>query len=130
MAGQIKKMSKDVALFRRIYRHAFLASKESSQKSLPLENAIVYWNLLFSSPGRLWVSESVDWLRLWIEFLQKNWNKTVNKDMWNQLFEFYLKSLEDEKLTFWSEDGAWPGVIDDFVAYVKPKIENLATNTE
>ena len=39
--------------------------------------------------------------------------------MWNQTFEFFLKTLQDETLSFWSEDGAWPSVIDDFVAYVK-----------
>ncbi|KAI6245598.1 Defective in cullin neddylation protein 1 [Erysiphe necator] len=104
-----------------VYRHAFFASKESSQKAIPLENAIVYWSLLFNSKGRRWASESVDWLSLWIEYLQKNWNRTVNKDMWNQTFEFYQKSIVDEKLSFWSEDGAWPGVIDGFVSYVKSK---------
>ncbi|KHJ35211.1 putative defective in cullin neddylation protein 1 [Erysiphe necator] len=119
--GQIQQMSTDISLFKKVYRHAFFASKESSQKAIPLENAIVYWSLLFNSKGRRWASESVDWLSLWIEYLQKNWNRTVNKDMWNQTFEFYQKSIVDEKLSFWSEDGAWPGVIDGFVSYVKSK---------
>ncbi|RKF73702.1 Defective in cullin neddylation protein 1 [Golovinomyces cichoracearum] len=122
VASQIKKMSADWAFFKKVYRHAFFASKESSQKAIPLENAIVYWNLLFNVSGRRWISDSVDWLELWTQFLQENWNKTVNKDMWNQTFEFYQKSIDDEKLSFWSEDGAWPGVIDDFVAYAKPKL--------
>ncbi|RKF59514.1 Defective in cullin neddylation protein 1 [Erysiphe neolycopersici] len=122
VSSQIQQMSIDMALFKRIYRHAFFASKESSQKAIPLENAIVYWSLLFNSKARKWASNSTDWLQLWIEYLQQNWNRTVNKDMWNQTFEFYQKSIMDEKLSFWSEDGAWPGVIDGFVAYVKPKI--------
>lgn len=50
--------------------------------------------------------------------------------MWNQLFEFYLKSIEDETLSFWSEDGAWPGVIDDFVAYAKEKRGDVPENME
>lgn len=39
--------------------------------------------------------------------------------MWEQLFNFAEKSLQDETLGFWSEDAAWPGVIDEFVEWVK-----------
>lgn len=58
---------------------------------------------------------------MWQEYLEANWTKSVNRDMWNQTLEFFLKVLQDEDLTFWSEDGAWPGVIDDFVAWAKVK---------
>lgn len=34
---------------------------------------------------------------------------------------FALKSLDDESLGWWSEDGAWPGVLDEFVAFVAEK---------
>jgi len=121
VAGQIKLLSTDIALFKRVYRHTFICSKEKGQKALPLENALVYWELLFSPPGRLWVTASTDWFQLWREFLQAKWTKSVNKDMWNQTFEFFQKTMQDETLSFWSEDGAWPGVIDEFVAYVKEK---------
>ncbi|EPQ67482.1 Bgt-3023 [Blumeria graminis f. sp. tritici] len=130
VASQIKKMSTDDSLFKRVYRHAFFASKEISQKAIPLENAIIYWTLLFNPPGKRWASESVDWLQLWTDFLQENWTKTVNKDMWNQTLEFFQKSMQDESLSFWSEDGAWPGVIDDFVAYVKPKLQTSVMETD
>jgi DCN1-like protein 1/2 len=33
-------------------------------------------------------------------------------------------------LSFWSEDGAWPGVIDEFVAYVKEKRGDNANTME
>ncbi|SZF02504.1 unnamed protein product [Blumeria hordei] len=130
VASQIKKMSTDDSLFKRVYRHAFFASKEISQKAIPLENAIIYWTLLFNPPGKRWVSDSVDWLQLWTDFLQENWTKTVNKDMWNQTLEFFQKSMQDESLSFWSEDGAWPGVIDEFVAYVKPKLQTSVMETD
>lgn len=32
---------------------------------------------------------------------------------------FAEKTLADEALSFWSEDSAWPGVIDEFVEYIK-----------
>lgn len=75
--------------------------------------------MLFNPPGRKWATASANWLDLWLDFLQKKWTKSVNKDMWNQTFEFFHKSMQDETLSFWSEDGAWPSVIDDFVAYIK-----------
>jgi DCN1-like protein 1/2 len=121
VASQIKQLSTDIALFKRVYKHTFVCSKEKGQKALALENAIVYWQLLFSAPGKPWVTTSTNWLNLWIEFLTAKWTKSVNKDMWNQTFEFFNKSMQDESLGFWSEDGAWPGVIDEFVAYTKEK---------
>lgn len=39
--------------------------------------------------------------------------------MWDQLYTFWSKTVEDESLEWWSEDGAWPSVIDDFVAFVR-----------
>lgn len=31
------------------------------------------------------------------------------------------KTKEDETFDWWSEDGAWPGAIDEFVGYVRAK---------
>ena len=41
--------------------------------------------------------------------------------MWDQTGLFVSKSLEDESMSWWSEEGSWPGVIDDFVAFVREK---------
>jgi len=130
VSGQVKLLKSDMALLKRVYRHTFTCAKERAQKALPLENAIVYWGLLFSSPGRPWITASTNWIELWIEFLNAKWTKSVNKDMWNQTFEFFLKTMEDETLSFWSEDSAWPGVIDEFVAYAKDKRGGLAERME
>lgn len=118
---QKQKMATDPATFKKIYRHAFVSAKEKGQRALPLANAIIYWGLLFSKepPGQPWETSTTNWLELWTEYLEKKWSKSVNKDMWNQTFEFYQKTLEDESMSFWSEDSAWPGVIDEFVVYVK-----------
>lgn len=90
--------------------------------------------MLFSDPGFRVDSETTNWLDLWVEFLNAKWTKTVNKDMWNQTLEFFLKSKDDEAMSFWSEDGAWPSVIDDFVVWVREKrgtgapAENMETD--
>lgn len=110
-----------MAFFKRVYKHTFISSKEKGQKALPLDNAITYWTMLFSPPGMAWVTDTTNWLDLWVEFLQSKWTKSVNKDMWNMTFEFFQKTMQDDEMSFWSEDGAWPGVIDEFVGYVKEK---------
>jgi DCN1-like protein 1/2 len=122
LAGQ---MGKDRDLFRKVYRYAFVAGKEGDQRALSLDMALLYWDTLFKEPGQSWVGSSrkIDWLDEWKLFLQENWKRSVNRDMWNQVLEFAFKSIEDESLGFWSEDGAWPGVIDDFVAWYKRKSE-------
>ncbi|PBP27451.1 DUF298-domain-containing protein [Diplocarpon rosae] len=130
VAGQINQLSTDMALFKKVYKHVFVCAKEKGQKALPLENATIYWQLLFSPPGMKWVTPSTNWIQLWTEFLNTKWTKSVNKDMWNQTAFFFEKTLEDETLSFWSEDGAWPGVIDQFVEYVKAGRGSTADNME
>ncbi|CCE27496.1 hypothetical protein E4U35_003502 [Claviceps purpurea] len=114
-------LSKTPALFKKVYRYAFIAGREADQKALSLENATVYWGMLFSPPGMVWKSKNYDWLHLWKTFLNEKWTRSVNKDMWNMTLEFASKSMADESLSFWNEDGAWPSVIDDFVAWCRTK---------
>jgi DCN1-like protein 1/2 len=104
-----------------VYRHTFVAGKEPNQKALSLENALVYWGLLFTAPGRPWITKSQNWLDLWTAFLKEKWTRSVNRDMWNMTLEFATKTMADEALSFWSEDGAWPSVIDDFVAWCRER---------
>ncbi|KAM0280224.1 hypothetical protein ACHAQH_004182 [Verticillium albo-atrum] len=115
----VKKLSTDQALFKKVYRHTFLAAKEEDQKAISLEYAQIYWETLFAPPGWQWASQNHNWLELWNSFLAAKWTRSVNKDMWNMTLEFAYKSLEDETLSFWNEDGAWPSVIDEFVAWCR-----------
>ncbi|KAG6002797.1 hypothetical protein E4U21_002754 [Claviceps maximensis] len=112
-------LSKTPALFKKVYRYAFIAGREADQKALSLENALVYWGMLFSPPGMIWKSKNHDWLELWKTFLDEKWTRSVNKDMWNMTLEFAVKSMADESLSFWNEDGAWPSVIDEFVDWCR-----------
>jgi len=45
----------------------------------------------------------------------------VNKDVWNETLRFAQESLQDQALSFWSEEASWPSVIDEFVGWVKNK---------
>ncbi|KAF6828208.1 hypothetical protein CPLU01_08687 [Colletotrichum plurivorum] len=117
----VNSLTTDPAYFRKVYRYTFVASKEDNQKALPVDTAKVYWGVLFSPPGWEWKTKSQDWLQLWTTFLDEKWTRSVNRDMWNMTLEFATKTMVDESLSFWNEDGAWPGVIDDFVAWCKEK---------
>lgn len=55
MWGQL--LSTDMALFKKVYRHTFLCALEKGSRGLPLETATVFWELLFSPPGRPWYAD-------------------------------------------------------------------------
>ena len=78
-----------------------------------LEIAIEFWKLLLANR---WA-----YLDLWIQFLQEKYNKTIPKDTWNLLYEFIQDIGTDFSL--YDENGAWPVIIDDFVAYGKERVD-------
>jgi DCN1-like protein 1/2 len=108
-------------LFERVYKYAFTIAKAGNSKQAALEQAIAFWDLLFSSPlsAIKWTSASTPWLDWWKEFLTTSYKKSINKDMWNETLKFAKLTLADEEMTFWTEESSWPSVIDDFVAWVK-----------
>ena len=81
----------------------------------------MYWRLLFSPPSLCWNTPSTPWLDWWCEFLETKFKKAVNRDLWDQTFKLVEETLRDESCSWWDENGAWPGVIDDFVAWVGEK---------
>lgn len=107
------------AQLKQIYKHSFILARPEGQKAVPLDTATVFWRLLFSPPSLEWSTSSTPWLDWWVEFLEQRWKKSVNKDMWDQTLSFAEKTLADESLSWWSEDSAWPGVIDEYVDYVQ-----------
>ncbi|KKK20899.1 hypothetical protein ARAM_006447 [Aspergillus rambellii] len=111
------------ALFRRVYRFTFPLCLVQGQRNLQFEIAAEQWKLLFT-PGKggiQWTTQTSPWLNWWIEFLEGRGKRPVNKDLWQQVEVFMRKTQEDEAFGWWSVDGAWPGALDDFVAWVKEK---------
>lgn len=110
-------------LFRRVYRYTFPLCLVQGQRNLQFEIAVEQWNLFFTPPkgGIAWNTPTTPWLDWWIEFLESRGKRPVNKDLWQQVEVFMRKTHEDEDFGWWSEDGAWPGALDDFVAYVREK---------
>ncbi|KAK5044788.1 hypothetical protein LTR84_010444 [Exophiala bonariae] len=120
-----QKLSTDTRYFKQVYRNAFKLAKPEGQRSVPMETAVDFWQMFFQAEkgGVQWNTTSTKWLDLWIEYYENNNKRPVNKDLWNMVGELVLKIKEPggENLTWWTEDGAWPMAVDDFVNFVKEK---------
>lgn len=130
IAGFRQKLISTPDFFKKVYKYTFKLALTPGQRSLPLDTAIDYWRLLLSPPSSAWSSPQIPWLDWWITYLEERWRKGVNKDMWEQTAVFMTKSLEDPTMSWWSEDGAWPGVLDDFVIFVKERREGTSMDIE
>lgn len=116
---QTATLGTNLGRFKKVYKHVFVIGREENQRALDKDTALVYWSLLFKRPGMSWKSDNYDWVTLWTKFVEEKYTRTVSRDMWNMTLEFALKSMHNESLGFWSEDGAWPGVIDEFVEWFR-----------
>ncbi|KAJ5690659.1 DUF298 domain protein [Penicillium macrosclerotiorum] len=120
------RIPSDPELFRRVYRYSFPLLRMQGQRNLQFEIASDQWQLFFTADrgGASWNTDSTPWLDWWLEFLEGRGKKPVNKDLWEQTEVFMRKTREDEQFGWWSADGAWPGALDDFVAFVQAKRGN------
>ncbi|KAJ5525219.1 DUF298 domain protein [Penicillium frequentans] len=118
-----KEIPEQPTVFRRVYRYSFLLSRLQGQRGVQFEIAAEQWRLFFdeSSGGIKGNTETSPWLDWWLEYMEKRGTKVISKDLWEQLEVFLRKALEDENLDFWDADAAWPGLIDEFVDFVKEK---------
>ncbi|KAH8725882.1 Cullin binding-domain-containing protein [Phaeosphaeriaceae sp. PMI808] len=128
----IKTIKRDLPanreLFERVYKYSFTIAKTANSKQVALDQALAFWDLLFSSPMSpiRWTSAGSPWLDWWKEFLTTSFKKSINKDMWNETLKFAKLTLSDEAMTFWTEDSSWPSVIDDFVEWIKTEKRPIA----
>lgn len=93
--------------FKEIYNFVYGFSKELGLRSLPLENAVQLWRLLFSQRFPI--------IEQWIGFLETREKKyDISKDTWEMLLDF-LEIYERSGLSGYDPSGAWPVLIDEFV---------------
>lgn len=131
---------RDASHFKRVYASTFVAGREPGSRELGMELGLRAWSTLFEPTMHGWQSANVDWYDAWREYLterfwvlDKNhvpkpgkaqryrWARSVSKDLWNQTLVFAAKTLQDESLSFWSEEQAWPAIIDDFVVWCRAR---------
>jgi DCN1-like protein 1/2 len=97
--------------YRQFYRWVFDFNKESPErKTIEKEQALDLWRLILD-PTKMPLCEK------FIAFCEKDKDlKLVSKDLWDQAYEFGVDIKPD--LSNWSDDGAWPVTIDDFVQHL------------
>jgi len=97
--------------FKDIFRYAFDFAIEQGQRTLEKNSAKLMIRLLFENRWNL-VDE-------FVEFLDVYSKKWINRDQWNNIYEF-SKHIEDDCSNY-DVDGAWPVLLDEFVDYIKSK---------
>lgn len=110
MLPKLRAEVESEATSREIYNYAFAWAKDKGQKWLTLETAVGLWQLILGQ--RKWPL-----LEHWCTFVQERYKRSVSKDTWTQLFEFTRVPVSS--LSHYDDEGAWPCLIDEFVAYLQ-----------
>ncbi|XP_033637553.1 DCN1-like protein 1 [Asterias rubens] len=108
---------RDPAKFKDFYQFTFNFAKNPGQKSLDLDMAIAYWNIVLN--GRF------QYLELWCKFLTEHHKKSIPRDTWNLLLDF--SNMISDDMSNYDEEGAWPVLIDDFVEFARSTSQNRST---
>ncbi|KAF7294705.1 Defective in cullin neddylation protein [Mycena indigotica] len=108
------------AAFQTFYSYCFSYAKPEQSRNIDMETSVALWGVLLT-PQYPIMSEV-------LEFIGEKDGayKATNKDLWSMMLEFcrtIKPSLQD-----YEADGAWPTLLDDFVAWKKEKMGNGAVN--
>jgi len=95
--------------FKDIYRYAFDFAVEKDQRTLEKNSAKLMIRLLFQNRWKL--------VEKFEEFLDVCTNRCINRDQWNNIYEF-SKNISDDCSNY-DMDGAWPVLLDEFVEFIK-----------
>lgn len=128
-----ERLRTDLGYLKRVYRYSFILARPEGQKNVPVETALDFWKKFFDSEtgGVEWNSDSTPWLDWWLDYYETKYMRPTNKDLWNMVGELVHKTQEPggENMDWWSEDGAWPTAVDEFVAFVKEKRGDVVMDT-
>ncbi|TFK29172.1 DUF298-domain-containing protein [Coprinopsis marcescibilis] len=132
------QLASDPKYFKKVYSHTFDFARNEGQRSLALDTAKPFWNLLLPhglEGGALsHIDEDQDvsmsgagdegfkpeYVELWFTFLDEKGGKGVSKDTWNMLIDF-IRTV-DSKFKNYDAEAAWPSTIDDFVDFARVRV--------
>ncbi|MBW0516168.1 hypothetical protein O181_055883 [Austropuccinia psidii MF-1] len=115
------RLKSELSYFQEVYRFIFDFGRDEGQKSLALDTAIAFWEMVLPlTPCLDWSIFKPQYLQWWTELLRSR-NKSVSRDTWNLFLDFIIQ-VED-RFENYDEGGAWPSLIDDYVAASKEKLQ-------
>ncbi|CDR87848.1 related to DCN1-scaffold-type E3 ligase [Sporisorium scitamineum] len=116
--------SANKGLYNKVYEYTYGFARREGQKSLALENALAFWDLVlpasptFDRDGDGGGKFTQQQLNLWKQFLtEQTGGRAVSKDTWIQFLDFTTEINAD--FSNHDFDAAWPSVIDDFVLWAR-----------
>jgi len=139
-----EKLSNDTEYFQAVYNYTFDFAKTDGQRSIRIDDAIAFWELLLpagqrgqalrhvdmitdSSTGEVTYQPSrepgwkAEYNALWFEYLKGIPSKGISKDTW-QMFFYFVRTI-DAKFLKHDVEAAWPSVIDDFAEWAKERVK-------
>ncbi|KAK7688773.1 hypothetical protein QCA50_008312 [Cerrena zonata] len=144
------KLGSDPDYFRKVYNYTFEFSRPAGQRSLALDMAQGFWQILLPAglqggalahmqprPSsddederdgdvRMITDDEEGWnpeyTKWWLEFLGQKGGKGISRDTW-QMFLDFMRTV-DSKFEKYDEESAWPSLIDDFVGYAKERLKS------
>jgi len=100
------------AAFHKLYSFCFALAKPEQSRNIDMETSVAFWSVLLVPKYPL-MGEVVEYIN------EKGSYKATNKDLWSMMLEFCETVKPD--LQDYEADGAWPTLLDDFVAWKKAK---------
>jgi len=99
--------------FKKMYKFVYNFARDKSKRNMATDLAIDLWELLLSSRCKF--------LADWVEFLQTDLKDqiVIPVDSWNMLLELVETTKGD--MNSFVDDGSWPPIIDQFVAFYAKK---------
>lgn len=94
----------------KLYKYAFNFATEKGFKNVEVETACALWELF--------LGKKCQFLGKWIQFIQeeKKELKVITQDCWDLFYD--LVKQTDGDIKKFVDDGAWPSMVDEFVAYL------------
>jgi len=110
-------------MFKDMYKFSFDYAKEPTHKSLPIDDAIDYWEIIFKN-NDVTFQLLDDWLKFMKE-KQQDGLKVISRDQWNLLVDFAEVSLQ--LVSEYDPYSAWPVLIDEFTEWYQENNTKMAT---
>ncbi|CCE62238.1 hypothetical protein TPHA_0C00820 [Tetrapisispora phaffii CBS 4417] len=113
-----ENLRSDINYFTYIYNYSFGLITEENMKSIQIDTAKEYWKLFFGDGTPLHIEK--EQLDNWNKFLTISGKKTITKDEWKMILEFFKKfptvtEFKDE----YDPMDPWPYIMDEYHEYLE-----------